>query len=214
MQNNLPEQVNKPLSPQNPKKISQLSAPPYYPPNAQLFPVVQTQPYVAFPVNFVAKDFLAYNQSLKERLCCPRIWTWVIFCYYIFATILYICNNQYKQNNLLGIFIVIIIYLIVAIFVTQSSNTGDGSKYKLSLKVFTVYFIIKAISLVISLVVSLTSIEEFEKAYGIVITTLIIGIIIEIIIESTTLFILCKYKNVFDELQTPLNQQDIPPQQL
>ena len=218
MQTNLVDQANQPLNQQNPQQITQPVAPLYYTPNAQPYPNVQVQPYDAQPVNNGAQDLFAYNQSLKKRLCCPIVWTWVVAFFYIFMSILSIVGSRNTQSNIsFGAFISIIIYLVVATLVNQSSNTGDANKYKLALKIFTVYFIIIMILVAISLGSLFIAYDELEKKLGEVVNISIIAIFIEIAIESTTLCILCKYKNVFVELPIQVNQiyqQSIPPQQL
>ena len=122
MQTNLVDQANQTLNQQSVQQIAQPVAAPYYNPNAQPYPTVQAQPYNAQPFNNGTQNLSVYNKSLNRRLCCPKVWTWIIFGYYLITIIFSMAANRIYLTALLICIIPIIIHLVIAIMVTQCSN--------------------------------------------------------------------------------------------
>ena len=115
MKTNLVDSANQHLDQQNPQLIPQPVLAPYNLPNVQQsYPVVQNQIYFVQPVDYGTQNLLTYNKSLKEKLNCPRIWTWVMFFFYIFFIIA---------------IVKIIIYFLVAYNISKCCDTGDVNKY-------------------------------------------------------------------------------------
>ena len=211
METNLVDQANQLLNQQSVQQISQPVAAPYYNPNAQPYPTVQAQPYNAQPFNNGTQNLSVNYQSLNGRLCCPKVWTWIIFGYYLFL-ILFLFTSIPKLS--LVFIISTIIYFLVAININRCSKADDVDKYKLALKIFTVYFIIIIFLLVCLLALFLANDWGFIQD---LIPILILYTLFEIGIETITLCILCFHKNVFNQFPIQVNQvyhQSIPPQQL
>ena len=211
MQTILVGQANQPLNQQNVQQIAQPVAAPYYNPNAQPYPTVQAQPYNAQPFNNGTQNLSVNYQSLNGRLCCPKVWTWIIFGYYLFL----ILFSFISFPKLSLVFIIsTIIYFLVAINITRCSKADDVDKYKLALKIFTVYFIIMMILLVCLLALLFENYSGYIKD---VVQILIQYTLFEIVIETITLCILCCHKNVFNQFPIQVNQvyhQSIPLQKL
>ena len=208
MQNNLVEQTD--LSPiqQNVEPTAQPFQVPTNTPNVQPQPDIQVQPYIAQPVYYVPQYLTANDPSLKERLCCPKVWTWIIFGYYTCFTIfLFIFYIDYLACGIIGA----IVFFFVAYNVTKSSNTGVVKKYLTALAIFSIYFYIEIGSYFLVLFLYYV----FGCSYGhgnfnqktTIILLSYTGFIV--VIETITLIILCKYKKVFDRLS--VIQQVLPP---
>ena len=207
MQENLSDQANQPLNEQNTQQVAQPEGLLSNTTNALPYQVAIRQTYVSQPVNKRALSLLAYNQSFKEKLCCPRVWTWVIFSFYIFA---FLSSFAYSRGFFSFLIIInIVIYFLVAYYITLSSNIADVKKYKIAFIIFTTFFIIEAISYVI-LIIFLVKDELDGLQFTIVyFSTLVIASII----DPITLCILCTFKYKIDGEIVPGNQQAILPQQ-
>ena len=206
MQDKLVEQTDRPPI----QQTTEPSAPPVEipnnPPNVQPQPVIQVQPYVAQPVYYAPQNLTVNDPSLKEKLCCPKVWTWIMFGFYTCLVIFGIFFlGGYSGIEIIGA----IFYFFVAYNVTKSSNTGDVDKYKTALKIYIVFFILESFFYVFTIAGYFLTVYIFGviyKQYFIIIIFSFIGF--TVVIEIITLFILCKHKNVFDRLS--VIQQILP----
>ena len=208
MQDKLVEQTDRPPIKQNAEPTAPPVQVPNNPPNVQPQPVIQVQPYYAQPVYYAPQYLTPNNPSIKERLCCPRVWTWIMFSIHICLVIFgFFFLGGYSGSGIIGV----IFYFFVAYNVTKSSNTGDVDKYKTAFKIYIVYFIIESFAyfgLLVGYFLAVYLFGVIFKQYFIIIFFSFIGF--TVVIEIITLFILCKYKNVFDRLS--FIQQSLPPQ--
>ena len=160
-------------------------------------------------------------QGLKDRLCCPRVYTWVIFGLSVANFIYYISSGSVLNGLLL--LISCILSFLVAWFVTQSANTGDVRKYYWALYICIGCFAFICLECILSCIILFPQIEEAaRKQYSeqdqinqvvlgakillIVISAIVIGI------DSITLCVLCCYKKEFDGLPLPSSQPITSPE--
>ena len=169
--------------------------------------------YTAQPVGFSL-------QGLKSRLCCPRVYTWVVFGLNVLGIFNYI---KYGAVTILLSIIGCVLSFLVALFVTQSADTGDVRKYNWALYICIGCFAFICLECILSCIILFPQIEEAaRKQYSeqdqinqvvlgakillIVISAIVIGI------DSITLCVLCCYKKEFDGLPIPSNQPIASPE--
>ena len=160
----------------------------YTVPNAaQLGP----QPYAEqIPQQYILNSFI------KQRLCFPNAFSWVV----LGISLIYII--YYAKNNI-GIWpleiIFSIVHLVSALLVTLSVVKVDASIYKCVLVLYSIFFIIIAIFYIIF------SIDIQKNSYE---------VIIPLATKLILIIILLCYKNEFNTsniVQMPANQEPIIP---
>lgn len=162
--------------------------PPYNPqlPPQQPLPVQPPQAYTTQTGVVVANA-----SNLRDKLCCPRVWMWILFALQIIGTVIYLC--MFSVVGIIINVIACIFYFCVANLVSKSSESGDVNTYKKAMWMYIIYFIVEAILDIVTLVLG-----NFN-----IFSTLIVGII--------TIIILCCHVSVFDNQQLPITQQPITP---
>ena len=96
------------------------------------------------------------SRYLKERLCCPIVWTWVSFSLHLIGALIYIAALQQKFKNYSSIYnegfnmletLIIIILVaicvanfVVALLVTLSARSCDIAKYSIAIGLYIGYF--------------------------------------------------------------------------
>ena len=136
------------------------------------------------------------NSFIKQRLCFPNAFSWVVFG----ISLIYII--YYAKNNI-GIWpleiIFSIVHLVSALLVTLSVVKVDASIYKCVLVLYSIFFIIIAIFYIIF------SIDIQKNSYE---------VIIPLATKLILIIILLCYKNEFKTsniVQMPANQEPIIP---
>ena len=141
--------------------------------------------------------------SLKKKLFCPRIWTWVMFILLLIDVLTHLLCRKLPIVGVIGC----IVLFIVAYLVTQSSETFDAKKYSKALHLYILYFVFAYIADIIFVLIK----WSFSGVRRKILTTLYV---IEIGIGVITLCILCNFKKEFDNVPNPEKQQLVTPQQV
>ena len=160
-------------------------------------------------------------QGLKDRLCCPRVYTWVIFGLSVANFIYYISSGSVLNGLLL--LISCILSFLVAWFVTQSANTGDVRKYYWALYICIGCFVAVCIENILICVLGFIGAEkivrekyktedEVKAAVSFLQVFLILFCAINIGFSSITLCVLCCYKKEFDGLPLPSSEPIASPE--
>ena len=163
--------------------------------------------YSAQPVGFSL-------QGLKDRLCCPRVYTWVVFGLNVFSFFGYI---NYGALTILLSIICCVLSFLVALFVTQSANTGDVRKYNWALYICIGFLVFVCLECILFCVFFFPLLEEEarkqyseqDKINDAVLGAKILIIVccsIAIGVNSIIVCVLCCYKKEFDGLPIPSNQ--------
>ena len=172
------------------------------------------------PINST-QTFDSSLQGLKDRLRCPRVYTWVVFG----LNFLGIFNfTRYSTASLLLSIVGCILSFLVALYVTLSANTGDVRKYNLALYICIGFLAFICLEYIIFCILLYPTIEErareeykeqqefienavlIGKISLIVISALVIGI------DAITLCVLYYYKKEFDGLTRSSDQLTAPPE--
>ena len=151
--------------------------------------------------------------SLKHRLCCPIVWTWIIFFLRLPIFIYPLCI-PFDLLNVIVPGICLILYFLIAFLVTRSGQTGDVKKYKAALFICIVIFSIVSIFLIICFIFGKAAKKQFNFSYDddsmvILIVTLILYLVG---LELITIIVLCCYLKEFNMVLMPDNHQLLDPQ--
>ena len=140
------------------------------------------QPYTAYPV-YIAQPDIQINADLKKKLCCPKVFSWVVFFIALIYEILVLLSGLI---DIIGI-IISITHFIVARLISQSAETGDAKKYRNAL---ILHIIISCITVIIFII----GFVMLSKIY-------LSGLIVDMIIVAPKiilLIVLLCYKKEFD----------------
>ena len=135
------------------------------------------------------------NSFVKQRLCFPNAFSWIVFGVSLIYVFYYFKNNDEKYWPEI---IFSIIHLITALLVTLSVVKVNAKIYKYTLKLYSIIFFIFAFLYIIIFI------GAFENNYYEVIIPLGTKLILLIILKC--------YKNEFntsDTVQMPANQEPI-----
>ena len=164
-------------------------------------------------------------QNLKSRLCCPIVYTWILFG--LSVARLFGIWSGYGSTGGSGSITGCVLSFLIAIFVTQSANTGDVRKYNWAINICIGCLIVECVASVIIIIIIFPGIEEAveelinegkikpemkEDMISFFKGLLIAVFVIVIAFESITLCVLCCYKKAFKGLPLPSNQPIVPPQ--
>ena len=164
-------------------------------------------------------------QNLKSKLCCPVVYTWILFIFSIVR--LYGLWDKLGAKVGLGSIVTCVLSFLIALFVTLGANTGDVRKYNWALYICIGCLVVECVASVLIIVFTFSLMGEIvekliednrierkekEKFIEFFKIFLIVFFVIYLAIESITLCVLCCYKKAFDGLPLPSNQPIIPPQ--
>ena len=147
--------------------------------------------------------YLSNSDYLKERLCCPRIWTGILFVLQVISLIVNIFTKERTFRTITTNIGITLIFFVVAFLVTKSAMTCDVEQYKNAIYAFIIYFVY----IIISSLVDVGLVAKAEKINDEDLKKAIINLITNLIGDSITLCILCCYKKEFEKI-TP-NQINI-----
>ena len=219
--------INQPNIPYNSQNQSQPLDQPYIPPNTLPYipqPNLQQipQPYIVQPVIYAygaqpePKPNLQQPGTivnLKNKLCCPKFWTWFVFGFQILGGF---GSFGYYKEAIVGSVVGCVACFVVALLVTQCHSTLNVKKYNAALAIFSVFFILDCAYYVVSIFwfnKFLDIKHSFNYNYRYIDLPRIVLMVIvvkDVVFGLITVIVLCCYKKVFDVPSLPDNQQLIP----
>ena len=150
--------------------------------------------------------------NLKRNLCCPMVFTWLVF---ISELLNFIEAKNANIYYLIGTIISCILSFMVALFVTLSAFQGSPKKYLIALYLGLASLIEVCLYVGISLFIfmrdmnevgNIVQFDEFNIFTAILAYIIVVFSAIYIILESIKLCVLCCYKKAFDVIPLPYNQ--------
>ena len=152
------------------------------------------QPYaVQTPQQYVVQPGIQVTADFKRKLCCPNVFSWVVFVISLLYVIQLFTFSGYIN---LPAVIYSIIHLIIAIFVSLSVEKRNANMYNCALISYIIFFSLFVIFYIIILLNS----EYFYFSDIIIIAT-----------KIALLIVLPCYKKEFNTVQMPANQEPITP---
>ena len=141
---------------------------------------------------------LSNSDYLKERLCCPRIWTGILFVCQFISLIVYIFTKEATFANLIYNIGITLVFFVVAYLVTKSASTCDVKKYKFALYIYFAYFIF----LLVDYGFQINELAKEEQPNESDLQITISNFLSYLFGSLITLCILCCYKNEFYKINS------------
>ena len=187
-QSNVIQQPNQPYVIKAPTQTVQTTNQPY---------IIQTsnQPLVIQPGLQINTD----SKNLKEKLCCIRIWTIIMFVPSIIDVFININNYALPVSGIAGI----IALGIVSYFIYRSVKTCDVGKYEIALHTYVVFFVVACVFYIFVVLYSGLSSSRRNR--------LAVLYFFETGPEIITLYFLFAFKKEFDGVSKKENVMSIAP---
>ena len=145
---------------------------------------------------FIIKDSKYY----KNKLCCPRIWTFFM----LVPTIIDICLQFGLERIPIPGIIGCLVYIIVGLLIIYSAKICDVKKYIVALVLYIIYFVFVCIYYTCFYFYCSSNCYDYRYIDNIK-TILFTLYLIDAAFDSITLFLLCYYKREFN---IDLNQEN------